>query len=561
MKLLRKILLALFCLIVFQSAYSQVELVPPSHPVYAFLKRMQLAGIIDYNSANIPVSREKVSGFLQLIKNKYQSIPSIDKDFYDDYSVEFSYDMDRSMKSSVSLLSDFKGENIFSNDKRKYLYSSVDSNVSFFLDINGSLSQRNSDGDSLGINSILLGEAGLRLRGTLFNSVGFYLRLSNGQKIKGKEKDVRFAAATDPKLRANTKFVNEQKNFDSFEGYLRYQTTNDWLSVTLGREAVYNGFGYIDRLFLSNNTVPYDFLRLDLGYKSIKYSFLYGSIKGDSLGMELSSKSIASHRFDVKFSDKFRMGFWESVIITSSPFSFTYLNPISFLTSADLNSGTNSTTANNSLLGLDVEVVLLKNIALQSSLLMDDFNLESLGKNDKSSNDNKFGWQIGTIWSNAFWLPNLTFAMEFTHLDPFVYSHRSNKNTFTHWGMSLGHALPPNSDEIAAKLVCNVSRRLRLDFLYQYQRSGEGLLFDSTGSLVVNYGGYINRGDGDYFLVKNAFLNGNRINQSILTINAVFEPIRQYFIELKYQYRSLDLLYLKKKYSDSYFWITLKADI
>jgi hypothetical protein len=541
------------------NAYSQIELVPPSHPVYDFLKRMQLKEIIpDYNSANIPISRGEIAKYLKIIDG--QKISSVDKKLMEDYKVEFEYDIYGSLKKSKSLFRNVDSRSFFGNNNQKYFYNFVDSNVSFFSDINGSLYQRNSNGDSLGNNSITLGEIGFRIRGTLFNSVGFYLRASNGQKLKGEKKDVIFAYNNDPKLKANTKFVFEKENFDSFEGYLRYQTQGNWLSLTVGREAIYDGFGYIDKMFLSNNTAPFDFLKMDISYKALKYTFLYGSLKGDSLGIDLNSKNIVSHRLDVKFADNFKMGFYESVIISNNPFSFTYLNPLSFLTSADLNTGGDETMKNNSLMGFDLEYAFLKNLAIQGTFLIDDLNLNTLYKSDYTSNDNKFGYQIGTLWTDAFAVPNLSFALEYTRLDPFVYSHRSNKSTYTNWDLSLGHALPPNSDEIAMKFHYDITNRIKFDFLYQFQRSGEGIIIDSTGKLIANYGGNINRGDGDD-IMKDTFLNGYRVDRNIFTFNLSLEPIKQYYIELKYQLRAYDVKYLNKHTRDNLYWATLHFDL
>lgn len=541
-------------------AYSQIELVPPSHPVYDFLKRMQVKQYIpEYNSANIPITRREVANYLKKIEG--HKLSGTDKYLLKDYEIEFEFDQYRTLKSSTSILNKFNPESIFSNNRQKYFYNYVDSNFSFFGDINGAIYHRSSNGDSLGTNSITLGEFGFRIRANLYNSVAVYLRASNGQKIKGETKDVVFAYNNDPKLKANTKFVNESKNFDSFEGYLRYQTNTNWLGLTIGKEALYYGFGYIDKMFLSNNTVPFDFIKLDINYKILKYSFLYGTLKGDSLGRPIQSKNIASHRLDVKFTDEFKVGFYESVIISNVPFSFTYFNPVSFLTSADLNTSVTETTSDNSLMGFDFEYLLLKNLAVQGTLLIDDINFSSLFKNDYTSNDNKFGYQLGTFWTDAFMIPNLNFTLEYTRLDPFVYSHRSNKSTYTSWDLPLGHALPPNSDEIALKLHYDITNRIKFDFKYQFQRSGEGILFDSTGKLLVNYGGNLNRGDGDYYIQKNVFLNGNRINRNLFTLNIIIEPIKQYFIEFQYQLRTFDLKYLNKKTNDNLYWTTLRIDL
>ncbi|MBK8551912.1 MAG: hypothetical protein IPL53_12925 [Ignavibacteria bacterium] len=155
----------------------------------------------------------------------------------------------------------------------------------------------------------------------------------------------------------------------------------------------------------------------------------------------------------------------------------------------------------------------------------------------------------------------MNLALEYTHLDPFVYSHRSNKSTYTNYLMSLGHALPPNSDEIAAKFSYDITNRLQIDLLYQHQRSGEGIVVDSTGRLIANYGGNINFGLGDAYLRTNGFLDGTRINRDIFTAGIYWEPVRQFYLEGKFQYRIINNLTEDIKFKDSYYFATVGIDL
>jgi len=539
--------------------FAQVELVPPSHPVYDYLKRMQLLNVIDdYNSSVIPVSRQQIAGYLKIINEKKAKLNNLDISILRDYMVEFEYDMNKTVNSSYSLFKKFDVSEIFGDKKQKYLYNYVDSNTSLFFDINGFLSQRNSNGDSLGNHSILLGELGVRVRGTLFDAVGFYLRMSNGQKIKGNQDDIDMSIKTYPKLSANTKYRYENNNFDTYEGYLRYSTKNEWLSLTAGKEALLTGFGYVDKLFLSDNTVPFSYIKLDLKYKSLHYYYLYGSLKGDSLGKDLSSKNIATHRLNINFSSVFRFGFFESIIISESPFNFTYLNPLSFLRSADYDAGELvGGNRNNAIMGFDMEIHPVRKLAFQASLLIDDLNFSTLFK-DGSKNDNRFGYQFGSIWTDAFAVSGLTASAEYTRLDPFVYSHRTNKSQYTNWALPLGHNLSPNSDEIAVKLSAYIYNRLNVKFTYRHQRTADRIVLKGD-SLIENYGGNINRGDGD-MVRKNVFLSGDRTDRDIFTFDFIWQPLRQYFLEFKYQYKISNLLYASKKYKDAYFFLTARID-
>lgn len=95
-----------------------------------------------------------------------------------------------------------------------------------------------------------------------------------------------------------------------------------------------------------------------------------------------------------------------------------------------------------------------------------------------------------------FWIPNLTISFEYTRLNPFIYTHRTNKSQYTHWTLPLGHNLQPNSDEIAIRINYDITHRLNFQLLYLHQRHGEGLVFDGD-TLKINYGGTLNRGDAD----------------------------------------------------------------
>lgn len=563
---MKKILFTAIFVVIANLLYSQVELVPPSHPVYDYLKRMQILDVIDnYNSSVSPVSRNQVASYLKEIDRQKSKISNTDKDILNDFLIEFEYDLNKSVKSSYGLLNNkFDFKDIFGDKKQKYLYSFLDSNVSLFFDVNGYLSQRNSSGDSLRKHSIALGELGIRVRGTLFDVVGYYLRMSNGQKLNGSPEDIEMSVITSPKLSANTKYRYEGNNFDTYEGYLRYSTENEWFSIMAGKEALTTGFGYSDKMFLSDNPVPFSYLKLELKYKSIQYYYLYGSLKGDSLGRDLVTKNIASHRLNINFSKAFRFGFFESIIIPESPFNFAFLNPFSFLRSADYNAGElTGGNKNNAILGFDIEIHPVKKLAFQATLLIDDLNFSTLFSNKikngiPGGNDNRFGYQLGGIWTDAFAIPNLTAALEYTKIDPFVYSHRTNKGQYTNWALPLAHILQPNADEIAIKLSSYIYNRLNVKLTYKHQRTAGRVLL-SGDTLIENYGGNINRGDGDMER-ENIFLSGDKVDKDILAFDFVWQPIRQYFIEFKYQYSMYNLIYASKKYKDSFFFLTARVD-
>jgi hypothetical protein len=548
--------------------FAQVELVAPSNKVYDFLDRMLTNKVITgYSSSMAPISRKEIARYLAEIKGKSSILSKTDEKFLDDFWVEYSYDIYGSInpKATSSFFSDLKISDIFRDKKQKYLYAKADSNSSFFWDILGSGRYIGANGDSYDKQHVLLAELGTRIRGTLFKSVGYYLRISNGARLGGTKEDALFAAQFDPVLASTRKFVSEGgKNFDSFEGYLRYSTTTDWLSLTAGREAMKIGTGFLDNLLLSNkNSAPFDFVKIDLAYKKIKYSFFHSSITGtDSAGSQLSSKYLVMHRLEVGplFNNVFKLGFTEMLLYSNVPVNFAFLNPLSFLTSADLNTEVPGKNSNNTLIGIDFQLFPVKKVSLQGTWLIDDLDFSTLGKSTKESNDNKFGFQGGLNWQDAFVVKNLSFVYEYTRIGPFVYSHRDINNSYANWSLPLGHALEPNSDEHAVKLSYDFSSRLNIAVTFKHQRSSENKL-DSLGHIIYNAGSNIlyGRGDVDH---ENIFLdpNGNRVDRNILIAELIWQPIRQYYFILKVQHNAIDNIFNSTKVSDNIFFGTFRVD-
>ena len=553
--MIKKILLFFFLFLGFSFQISaQVELVPVSNNVYDFLKQMQVKGVIkEYNSSYSPVDRRTVFKYLEKINARKEELSSVDKKILAEALTEFNPAAVVNDSLAYSFFNSPSVSNIFDNSRQKYLYMYKDSSVSFYVDGAANASFRSFEGDSFS-NSIAVGELGLRFRGTLFNHVGYYLRLSNGQQVYGGYEDRVVAAGYDPKLSSNVKFINE-KYFDSFEGYLRYAADGNWLALTIGREALTYGFGYIDKLFISTNAAPFDFIKLDLEYKAISYSFMYGSIKGDSLGVSLDSKNVVSNSLNLNFG-RFKFGFFETIIVANRQLSFTYLNPINFLISADFSY--QKKNDNNALCGFNMEIVPFNNLALQGTLLIDDLDFSTLFK-DESMRDNKFGLQAGLMWNEFLTLSNLKFTAEYTKIYPYVYTHRTNKTTYSHWDLSLGHHLPPNSDEIIGKLDYNFSQRIRMSASFAYQRSADGIVLDSKGTLIRNYGGSLLRGDGDLLFIPE-FLAGYRYDKKTLSFDLYLEPVKQYYIKVHYSKILTDVIYLNQNLEDDILYCTVGVD-
>ena len=76
------------------TALPQAENVPAGHPVYTFLKRMSVKGLIErYSETVIPLGRREVAGFLAATEVRRAELSEAEAAWLDDYLSEFHYDL------------------------------------------------------------------------------------------------------------------------------------------------------------------------------------------------------------------------------------------------------------------------------------------------------------------------------------------------------------------------------------------------------------------------------------------------------------------------------------
>ena len=533
---------------------AQRDLIPPSDPVYRFLLRQEVNGALTgFHWGMLPLSRSEIAGFLDSLENAVL-LSGTDRGILKDLEVRLSFDRTHTLSRSSSILPGGDLKSVLDDESQKYIYAYADSTSSIFIDGFGSYSYRAGRGDSAGSNFAALGEIGIRLRGTLFDRLGFYLQASNGNLLSGSH---RFALL-DPKLIANGKFNADSRGFfDITNGYMRYDA--GWLAVMAGREQINWGAGYSDRLVFSGNTAPFDFVKLDIRSGNVRYSFLHGSLVGaDTNGHTLSSKYIASHRLEFNIGSRFRLGLGEAIVYSRQPPSLALMNPLAFLTSTDQSIQLPVDNSHKKHIWIDAEAFPWRKIRFNGTLMIDDLNFGTLGNTDVSGNDNKFGVQGGVLWQDAFAVNNFLLSLEYTRIGPFVGAHREIVSTYTNWGLPLGQALQPNSDDWTLLSEFDLSPRVSLSGKFQFQRTGENIL-DQSGNIVFNAGSDLLNGEGDN-VHPNVFLEGLRVNRFLATIGMTWQPVRQYFLEFTYFYRSFSYPSESRTLHDNILWSTLRVD-
>ena len=545
---MRKAAFVCIIFIISAPAWGQSENVPATHPVYTFLKRMEVKGLIEqYHDAILPLSRREVAGFLTTIKSNDSTLTEAEKGWLHDYLSEFQYDISASTEGFHSLLSSSEPTTgaalgqIFSH-REKFLYAYTDSSVSFFVNGLLDVDARRIAGDALGDAHAEFMQFGGRFRGTILGHLGYYLQGTNAQFWGSRE-----LLGRDPLIsQSHALTVTDAQNFDFGEGYFRYDSKI--VSVQVGRERVLWGIGYDQKMTLSDNVRVFDFIRADAQYKSLKYTFLHAWLTGTtgtltfSLPSDTSAhfvepiaadKYFAAHRLELSFPRLFDIGAQEMVIYSNRSPDLAYLNPITVIESAQRSRG----ERDNVLWAFDIRTHFLRNMELSATILFDDIHFAQMFS---SAWYNRYAWQAGMFYADAFSIPNTSLMVEYTRVEPWVFAHnRSRDDSYTSLGAILGPRIGPNADAWFIRYDFLPLRNLFFSARVSFERKGENVV-DDQGHLLRNVGGDVLQPHRDSDPETKKFLDGILLRTRRIQLLGTYEFINQMWFDVNFEFESIE---------------------
>lgn len=341
----------------------------------------------------------------------------------------------------------------------------------------------------------------------------------------GIAKDFKTDAYDFPLAEANITFA-PSKHFDLQLGY--------------GRNFIGDGY---HSLLESDGASPHPYFKINTNFWKIKYTNTYMWLKDVrpevTLERTYATKFMANHYLSWNVSNKLNLGFFESVIWTDTNnrgFDVNFVNPIIFYRSVEFAS---SARSGNALLGLTYKYKWNNQINTYGQFLLDEFSLGDIKKGDNSWK-NKFGYQLGIKYYNAFQVDNLVLQLEYNHVRPYVYSHSNPITNYGHNNQSVGHQWGGNFKEF---LLIARYHKDRYFADAKITMGTRGLDFDTTED-SFNYGGNIYK---DYD-EKRALNSGVKVGQGNKTAVFITDIQAGYLINpatnLKlfgsYIYRSFD---------------------
>ena len=324
------------------------------------------------------------------------------------------------------------------------------------------------------------------------------------------------------------------------------------LRIEISKSAASWGPSRIDNLGLSNNSPTFDMIRLHGQLGIFKLVSIAGSIRPcpdrpdspvcagviDSTMSYIANeitravdreKYLAAHRVEAAVADWLDIGFHEVVVYGDRGPQLTYLNPIMFYWAAQSYQG----DKDNLMMGIDFDVHPGNGTKFYLSYVVDDLKKLRIFSDDFA---NKFSLQAGFLWTDPLHVDDTDFRVDYTRIEPWIYTHKFPINTFRHFDQSLGHPLGPNAEQWATTLVHRVNCDFSVDLGFSRIRKGGNLLVDGE---VFNVGGDLHRGwrPGDDRTVKK-FLDGNLHMWSTWSVEAHWRIQSQLKLKLSYRTES-----------------------
>lgn len=242
-------------------------------------------------------------------------------------------------------------------------------------------------------------------------------------------------------------YKSDAYDYPVAEAYLSY-SPNKHFSFQFGNGKNFIGDGYRS-LLLSDVASPLPYVKINTSFWKIKYTNLW--MWGQDVSPELTvdgaykQKFISLHYLSWNITKKFNIGLYESVIWDDSNgrgFDVNYINPIIFYTAVEFATGSR---AGNVLLGMNLKYKF-NNVSLYGQLILDEFRGSEIASSDGWW-ANKFGYQLGAKFFNAFNVDKLYFQAEFNAVRPYTYSHDELNYNFGHNNQPMAHLWGANFRE------------------------------------------------------------------------------------------------------------------
>jgi hypothetical protein len=448
--------------------------------VHPFLYRMAQKGFIEYNDLIKPINRVHIVNALSILKLKDSLLSNIEKQELAFYLQEYN----RLAKEQISL---------FKKDQNKRWRTGAIVTNDFELYFDPLLGYNNFNGTN---KNILQVSNGFELWGTTGKNknIGYQVYYRDYTETGTVNNNFREESATPGSILVGAKSDNNI-NYTDIRANINYRFKKG--NISFGKDNLIWGYGENSSIVLSNKAPSYPYIRLDykpLTWLSFNYThaWLNSNITDSSLSYLTNSgriqndnrivfvpKFLATHSIEVQAMKGLHIAIGESIIY-SDKIDPGFLIPINLFKFYDNNRSNYLIEAgSNGQYFLSISSRnQIKRTHLYSTLFIDEIKVNAIF--NKTESRNQLGFNIGGSITDVL-IPYLSLGVEYTRVNPFVYSNLIPAQTYTSYNYNLGDWMGNNFDR--AILFAKYTPIAKLKLVARFQKIRKG----SAGTIYEQY--------------------------------------------------------------------------
>lgn len=343
--------------------------------------------------------------------------------------------------------------------------------------------KENNNGENLFLNS-----RGLAARGVVENKIGFSFYFTENQ-----ERAPQYVSNWVNAYKA-VPGVGYYKQFKTSSGfdYFDIRSSLSWkvshfMDMQLAYDRNFIGNGYRS-LFLSDFPTNYMFLKVQTHFRRLQYQNIFAELTGNvdrSNGdYILPRKYMRANYLTYAATKWLNLGLFEATILGGDRLHLALFNPLLY---ADIPS-TSGNIRDRHYFGFDAKANLLHTVQLYGQLLIDRLNTKGLSE---KTWDNRFGYQLGLKYVDAFGLRNLDLQVETNRVRPYTYASSDSITLYSHFNQPLAHPLGANFQESIGIVRYQPLQQLYLQAKVISYKQGKSFAGYNVGNNIFN--GFTNR--------------------------------------------------------------------
>ena len=470
--------LFLFCFIlyIFPKVNGQVVWEFHQKEVYQFLSRISQKGIIRFDDNIKPLSRKYIASCIDALILKSNQLSTVEKNELLFYAREYGNELAPQQSDHLETIHFLKKDPF----NRWRPFSAKGNEVLFQAEPFISAATIRGSG-----KNVFQKSNGLNFYGYLGKHWGFQFFYADITESGNGFDSTRQNTPETGIIRKDPSVYTSQ-NYSQFRGAINYSWKNG--SFSLGQDYFLWGYGENGKIVLSDKAPAAPFIRLDYSIFSwFKFNYThfwlnsnlldsnrtYGTgnvIYGTDERMLYIPKFMATHSFQIKASKGLDFAVGESIIY-SDRMDIGYLVPIMFFKVYDnIVNNSNIHAGSNGQLFLQASSRnQIPKTHLYGTLFIDEIRISTIL--DKTNSRNQLGFTLGGSVTDVP-IPYMTLGLEYTRVNPFVYSNLIPAQNYTNHDYYLGDWMGNNFDRLTYTIKYTPFPRLKCILNYQTSRKG-----------------------------------------------------------------------------------------